>query len=170
MTTHEQSLLTHILNGGAITIPAFDEPIQLDYIGNQEDKDISVGLDELGQCEIHHTPDQLIILKLKQELADMTDKLKEITQQKSKLGANLREVNGSGPTTQPVKAYRAHLSQKEVTEIEQVIKQDYSTPNSTIMNSFGISSSVMWRIRNARHSKSTNSFRNHLRNINQLKD
>ena len=167
MTKHEQEILSHILGGGAITIPAFDEPITLDYIGASLDDEQCINLDELGQCEIYHTEDQLTIIKLKEQLADMTDQLKTIKTQKSKLGANLREANESANLEPGRSPYRKHLLLEEVREVEQILKKDWTTPNKTIMTAYGLSQSVMWNVRNGTHPKNTASYKQHLQSIKQ---
>jgi hypothetical protein len=169
MTEHEHDILQHILDGGRITNTALNETILIDYLGSSEDYNWDIPLTELGSFEFYYTKDQLTIKKLQQELADMTDKLKEIQTQKKKLGANLREVNGSGPKPR-AHVYRSHLSHKEVKEIEKVFTHDFSTPATTVMKAYGVSQPVASKIRLAKHGKSSVEYRNHLRNIGQLRD
>jgi len=170
MTTHETEILNHIIDGGAIVVSAFDEPITLDYIGSSLEDDWNINFDELAQCSIHHTPDQLTIIKLKQQLTDMTDKLKTIQTQKTKLGTDLREVNGSGPKSTIKSPYRAHLTTEELHEIEEIFKRDFSTPAKTVMTAYGISQPVCSRIRRGSHSKSSEVYRTHLRNVHQYNE
>ena len=166
MNDHEQLILNHILNGGSITVPTETNPVIFTALISKE---IELDLTELINCTIYNTPDQLTIIKLKQQLADMTDKLTEIKTQKTKLGADLREVNGSGPKQIKKSPYRSHLTTEEVREVEQVLKQDWSTSNKTIQTAYGLSQTITWRIRYGKHSKSSETYINHLKNIGQYK-
>jgi hypothetical protein len=168
MTEHEHDILQHILNGNKVIIPGYADPVLLSTL-TDNDEGIEIHIGDLTNCTIYFTEDQLTIKKLQQELADMTDKLKEIQTQKKKLGANLREVNGSGPKPR-AHVYRSHLSHKEVKEIEKVFTHDFSTPATTVMKAYGVSQPVASKIRLAKHGKSSVEYRNHLRNIGQLRD
>jgi hypothetical protein len=170
MTEHERNILQHILEGGKITNSTLDEPILLDYLGSSKDDNWEIPLDELGSYEIYYTEDQLTIQALRKELADMTDKLKEIQTQKKKLGANLREVNGSGPKSTTTSPYRKHLTDDEIKEIEAVFKHDFKTPAKILMNTFGISQPVACKLRLGKHGKSSPEYIKHLRYIGQYKD
>jgi hypothetical protein len=168
MTEHEHDILQHILDGNKVIIPGYADPVLLSTL-TDDDEGIVIHIGDLTNCTIYFTEDQLTIKKLQQELADMTDKLKEIQTQKKKLGANLREVNGSGPKPR-AHVYRSHLSHKEVKEIEKVFTHDFSTPATTVMKAYGVSQPVASKIRLAKHGKSSVEYRNHLRNIGQLRD
>ena len=170
MTPHEQSILEHILDGGAIIVPNSDEPLIFTVLVSENSDNFKLGLDELNQCQIHHTPDQLTIIELKKQLANLQDKLKEVKTQKTKLGANLREANGSGPQSTVKSPHRAHLTLEEVREIEQTIKQDWKVKNPLLQITYGISQSVAWHIRHGKHGKSSSSYIQHLKDIKQYRD
>ncbi len=170
MTEHETEILSHILDGGAIVSPNSDEPLIFTTLVSEDSDNFELGLNELSNCSVHYTKDQLTIIKLKEQLADMTDQLKTIKTQKSKLGSDLREVNGSGPKPTIRSPYRQHLTIREVKEIEEIFKRDFSTPAKILITAYGISQPVASKLRRGSHGLSTETYKTHLRNIGQLKD
>jgi uncharacterized coiled-coil protein SlyX len=168
MTNHEQEILEHIINGNKVIVPGYTEPVLLSRLTDDE-YDITIPIDELTKCTIYFTEDQLTIQALKEELADMTNKLKEIQTQKRKLGEKYREINGSGPKPIETRAYGKHLKADEVKEIEEIFKRDFSTKLPIVVKAYGVSTTIAHRIKKGEHGKSSEEYKRHLRNIGQLK-
>jgi len=169
MNPTEQELITHIMSGGLIDSSELDEPVSLQGFYN-DDIELTIQFSELQDYHIYLSEKDIQIQSLQKEILKLTELLRTNTKQKKKLGADLREINGSGPAMKIKSPYRAHLTQKEVKEIEEIFKRDFTTKGKVVMNAYGTSTSVTSKIRLGIHGKSSQVYRNHLSSIGQLKD
>ena len=150
-TPEQIALLEHINNNGFILNsdgPIADNPTQVKILINVPDGTsyIEYPLDEaLQYFTIYHTPEQLRIQELEQQIADLT----------AQLNKPKRKV--------PVQ-YK-HLTNREVQEIEQIFVHKPEVDKQTICLSYGSSRTVIDRIFKGEHTKSSSNYISHLQGL-----
>ena len=138
-TKDEQDLLVHLLKGGSVATSVIgegkttlDKLILLDGI----ELELHVFLDDY---QMHFNADELRIKELEEQLRIQSEELQKSLAKNKELA--------------PTRKRRAHITPREVKEIEALIRKD--TAQDLILDTYDISHTTYSRILNFKHSMST---------------
>ena len=138
-TKDEQDLLVHLLKGGSVAVNIIGEGLSVLQDFRLTDG-TALSLDTfLEDYQMHFNADELRIKELEEQLRIQSEELQKSLAKNKELA--------------PTRKRRAHITPREVKEIEALIRKD--TAQDLILDTYDISHTTYSRILNFKHSMST---------------